>query len=168
MAYLLDTNTLIQAKNEYYAFDLCPGFWDWLALKHQQGTLYSIEPVLEEIRDGQDELVDWANDCPTDFFLPIDAATTIELGRIVQWVQASEFKDAAKRDFLSKADPLLIAYAKAHGYILVSHEVHIEGERRKVKIPTVAQVFDVPCVRTFEMLRSAYASFVLRSGLELL
>ena len=29
---LLDADTLIQAKNTYYAFDLAPGFWDWLCL----------------------------------------------------------------------------------------------------------------------------------------
>ena len=30
MAYLLDTNVFIQAKNLYYGFDFCPAFWDWL------------------------------------------------------------------------------------------------------------------------------------------
>ena len=33
MLFLLDSDTLIQAKNEYYGFDLCPGFWDWLDRK---------------------------------------------------------------------------------------------------------------------------------------
>nr|WP_269633613.1 DUF4411 family protein [Pelomonas sp. BJYL3] len=31
MAYLLDANVFIQAKNLQYGFDFCPGFWDWLA-----------------------------------------------------------------------------------------------------------------------------------------
>lgn len=30
MAYLLDTNVLIAAKNTYYGFDFCTAFWDWL------------------------------------------------------------------------------------------------------------------------------------------
>ena len=30
MAYLLDANVFIQAKNLYYGFDFCPAFWDWL------------------------------------------------------------------------------------------------------------------------------------------
>ena len=25
--FVLDTNTLIEAKNRYYGFDICPGFW---------------------------------------------------------------------------------------------------------------------------------------------
>ena len=27
MAYLLDANVLISAKNLHYGFDFCPGFW---------------------------------------------------------------------------------------------------------------------------------------------
>ncbi|MBF0147506.1 MAG: DUF4411 family protein [Magnetococcales bacterium] len=28
--YLLDSNVFIEAKNRYYAFDICPGFWEWM------------------------------------------------------------------------------------------------------------------------------------------
>ena len=32
MKYLLDSNVFIEAKNRYYAFDICPGFWEgWTA-----------------------------------------------------------------------------------------------------------------------------------------
>ena len=34
MAYLLDADVLIGAKNLHYGFDFCPAFWDWLILKH--------------------------------------------------------------------------------------------------------------------------------------
>jgi hypothetical protein len=30
MAYLLDTNVFIEAKNRHYGFDFCPAFWDWI------------------------------------------------------------------------------------------------------------------------------------------
>ena len=30
MAYLLDANVFIQAKNLHYGMDFCPAFWDWL------------------------------------------------------------------------------------------------------------------------------------------
>ena len=30
MAYLLDANVFISAKNLHYGFDFCPAFWDWL------------------------------------------------------------------------------------------------------------------------------------------
>lgn len=161
MAYLLDTNTLIQAKNDYYAFDLCPGFWEWLEKSNERGNVHSIEPVLAELREGDDELKVWANARPPSFFSPVDQAAAARVPEVVQWVQAGNFREEAKRDFLGKADPLLIAYALAHGRTLATHEVHIEGERRKVKIPTVCRALSTPCVRTFQMLTSQGVRFVL-------
>jgi len=161
MAFLLDTNTLIQAKNDYYAFSLCPGFWNWLASANAAGTVLSIEPVLQEIRDGSDDLTVWANARPPSFFVPVDAAAASQLSRVVQWVQQADFREDAKRDFLAKADPVLIAYALAHGCTLATHEVHIEGEKRKVKIPTVCRALGVNFVRTFQMLTSEGVRFVV-------
>jgi hypothetical protein len=81
---------------------------------------------------------------------------------VVNWVNEFGFKEAAKRDFLAKADPILVAYAMSHDdMILATHEVHIEGERKKVKIPTVCRALSVPCIRTFGMLRNANAQFSL-------
>jgi len=162
MPYLLDTNTLIQAKNEYYAFGLCPGFWDWIDSRAGAGDLFSIVPVLNEIREVADELTTWANNRASLLFRALDPATMVKIPEVVSWVQQGDFKDEAKRDFLAKADPLLIAYAMAHpNAILATHEVHIEGERKKVKIPTVCRALGVPCVRTFGMLSRENARFVL-------
>ena len=60
MAYLLDANVFIQAKNLHYGFDFCPAFWDWLIANNQTGTVYSIEKVGDEIAAGADELSAWA------------------------------------------------------------------------------------------------------------
>ena len=42
MAYLLDTDVFIQAKNLHYGFDFCPAFWEWIEAEHATGTLFSI------------------------------------------------------------------------------------------------------------------------------
>jgi hypothetical protein len=161
MTYLLDTNTLIQAKNDYYAFKLCPGFWDWLSLAHGRGTVLSIDSVLKELRTGQDDLFEWAAKMPASFFAPIDSETLTQFARVAKWVQERDFREEAKHEFLSKADPLLISYALAHGHTLVTHEVHAEGAVRKVKIPTVCRALGVRTLRTFKMLTDAGARFVL-------
>ncbi len=164
MPYLLDTNTLIQAKNEYYAFGLCPGFWDWIDTRTATGDVFSIDPVLGELREGADDLTAWAEERAQLLFRSMDPATMAKIPEVVTWVQQGDFKDEAKRDFLAKADPLLIAYAMAHpGTILATHEVHIEGERKKVKIPTVCRALGVHCLRTFGMLSRENACFVLPS-----
>jgi hypothetical protein len=161
MAFVMDTNTFIQAKNEYYAFDLCPGFWDWIEQGLATGAILSIERVGRELEQGNDALAQWAQTRRGSFFKPLDGQTNTEMTRVSSWVQAGDFKDAAKRKFLADADPFVIAYAMAHGHTVVSHELHVEGQRSKVKIPTVCRALQVPCVRTFDMLRQSGARFVL-------
>ena len=59
--YLLDSDVLITAKNRYYAFDICPGFWESLIEHHQEGRIFSISWVRSELLRGQrnEELVQW-------------------------------------------------------------------------------------------------------------
>lgn len=165
MPYLLDTNTLIQAKNEYYGFDICPGFWKWLEAEFRQGNLFSIVPVLNELMDGEDDLTRWAENAPDGFFCPVDSATAVNISAIATWVKEQDFKEAGRRDFLAKADPILIAYAMAHDYTVVTHEVLNLEQRNRVKIPVVCRQFSVPYMRTFDMLRQARAEFHYIEGL---
>ena len=60
MAYLLDSNVFIQAKNLHYGLDFCPAFWKWLTVSNAAGTVFSIEKVGDELADGSDELATWA------------------------------------------------------------------------------------------------------------
>ena len=48
------------------------------------------------------------------------------------------------------------------GYTVVSHEVHVPGQRSEVKIPAVCQALNVPCVTAFEMLAREKLVFDLR------
>jgi len=164
MPYLLDTNTLIQAKNEYYGFDICPGYWNWIEAATLLGDVHSIAPVLQELRDGEDELTAWANkvEKASKFFLPMDQKAVSKIANVVEWVQNRDFKEQAKRDFLARADPQLIAYALAHKDVtIVTHEVHVEGEKKKVKIPTVCRALGIRCERTFTMLSREKIQFDL-------
>ena len=40
--YLVDSDVLLTAKNRYYGFDICPGFWKSLLEHHQGGHIFSI------------------------------------------------------------------------------------------------------------------------------
>ena len=48
MTYLLDANVLIEGSRFCYAFDLAPGYWDWLEAIHGIGDIASVAAV----RDG--------------------------------------------------------------------------------------------------------------------
>lgn len=84
--YLLDANVLIEAKNRYYAFDIAPGFWNWLRQAHQQALACSIEAVRDELLAGKDDLAEWAN-AHAAFFDPSikalhDISANSPLGRL--------------------------------------------------------------------------------------
>jgi hypothetical protein len=49
MAYLLDANVFIQAKNLHYGLDFCPAFWDWLIQNNTAKKVFGIEKVEDEL-----------------------------------------------------------------------------------------------------------------------
>lgn len=152
MPYLLDANVFIEAKKNYYQFDLCPGFWDWLIRENGTGKILSHDCILEELVGYGDKLSEWARNRGHAFFVKMDLATSESLQAVANWVASQPFKDRAKRDFLGGADPILIACGLGHGYTIVSHEVHVQGQLNKVKIPTVCQALNVKCMTPFQML----------------
>ena len=60
MAYLLDANVFIAAKNLHYGLDFCPAFWDWLVANNKAGRVFSVEKVGDEVEAVGDELSEWA------------------------------------------------------------------------------------------------------------
>jgi predicted nucleic acid-binding protein len=160
MAYLLDTNVFIQAKNLHYGLDFCPAFWDWLTRQNTAGLIFSIEKVGDEIASGADELSDWSKARGATFFLKPDAAIVASLGAVSNWATNQAYEQVAISTFLQVADYFLIAHALAHGYTVVSHEIPSDS-RRKIKIPNVCIGLGVKCMTPFEMLRLERARFVL-------
>lgn len=102
---LLDANVFIQAYQQYYPFDICPGFWDCLVALSEQGRLTSIDRVQMELQDHEDDLKRWANSAPS-LFAPTDEAPVVEAYQeVIRWVNANaQFKPGTKGDFARKAD----------------------------------------------------------------
>jgi predicted nucleic acid-binding protein len=160
MAYLLDSNIFIEAKNRYYGFDICPGFWDWLVASNQAARVFSIEKVGDELKAGSDELADWATTQSASFFVAPDALVIPALSQVSNWVSSAAYDPAAKNTFLQVADYFLVAHALAHGFTLVSHE-KADGSKKRIKIPAACIALGIKCVTPFEMLRIEKAKFVL-------
>jgi len=160
MAYLLDANVFIQAKNLHYGFDFCPAFWDWLIESNARGVVFSIEKVGDEIKTGNDELVQWAEALGETFFLKPDAESLPAFQQVSSWAQNQDYDPAAVHTFLQVADYYLIAHALAHGFTVVTHEVPA-NTRKKVKIPSVCIGLGIKHMTPYEMLRRERARFVL-------
>jgi len=162
-AYVLDANAFIEAKRRYYAFDLCPGFWDALLWHHERGAVGSIDRVKGELRRGGDDLTQWVETVmPAVCFASTDSPPVIDcFGDIMRWVQAQpQFLPEAKAECAQSVDPWLVAYARSSGRILVTHEVLARDVRRNVPIPNICLAFNVSYLDTFEMLRSLQAQFM--------
>jgi hypothetical protein len=158
--YLLDANIFIQAKNLHYGLDFCPAFWGWLEEQNVHGVVASIEKVADELYAGTDELSDWAKARGGAFFLPADATVVPALRDVSLWTQSQSYEPAAISQFLQVADYWLIAHAKAHGWVVVTHERPSDSVRR-IKIPNVCIGFGITCISPYEMLRRERARFVL-------
>ncbi|PKN71181.1 MAG: DUF4411 domain-containing protein [Deltaproteobacteria bacterium HGW-Deltaproteobacteria-12] len=160
MAYLLDANVFIQAKNLHYGLDFCPAFWQWLIENNKSRIVFSIEKVGDEISAGGDDLADWAAKLDENFFLKPDQAILPALGKVSQWVTHDGYEPAAVNNFLQVADYYLVAFAIAHKHTVVTHE-KAAGSKKKIKIPDVCIGLGVKCMTPFEMLRHERARFIL-------
>lgn len=164
MTYLLNANTLIEAKNRYYQMRFCPGYWTWLTRSKRDGRLASVESVGVELRRGSDELAQWAVQ-EADLFLPeSDDETQTAFAEIAGYLaaQVGNMKAGALDEFLGGADPWLIAKARVLDHTIVTLERLDIGNRRKFLIPNVCQHYGVECINTFDMLNRLEARFVLQ------
>lgn len=157
-AYLLDSDVFITAKNTYYAFDICPGFWESLLHHHRSNLVFSIDRVRSELLAGRptEDLVQWVKQTvPASFFHAVeDDRVPDRYAEIMLWAQRHpRYFDEAKAKFAAGADGWLVAYAMVHGCTVVTNERPEPDSRRTIKIPDVCQQFNVQFVNTFDLLR---------------
>ena len=164
MIYLLDTNTFIEAKNRYYRMTICLGFWDWLDQDSIMGKVSSIRMVADELQKSDDDLSKWSKSRQNFFLESNDQRTQQVYAEIARHVMKHpHYAEPYKSRFLNAADSWLIATAKTLGAIVVTQEVAVPEESRKVKIPNICNEFDVDYCNTFELLEAFGVKFTLSS-----
>lgn len=163
--YVVDSDVFITAKNLYYAFDICPGFWKSLIHHHGKRRVYSIDRVRNELLAGRktEDLVQWVtNDLPSSFFYDTDSEeVTSAYAEVMLWVQReAHYFDRAKAKFATEADGWLVAYAKVHDAIVVTNEQPRPESRNRVLLPDACARFEVTYKDTFAMCRDLAIRFV--------
>lgn len=159
MAFLLDANVFIEARNRYYAFDICPGFWQWLSDEDGGGRVLTVEAIRDEVLGREDDLAEWMRGRPASFFESPDAALLPPLATLAAWVRTQRYRPSAVTEFLASADYYLIAHAMAHGHTVVTHETPSEAVKH-VKIPEPCIAHGVEVIGPFAMLRRLGVRFV--------
>lgn len=160
MLYLLDANTLIDAKRDYFQFKRVPEFWDWLQHQGEIGNIKVPLEVYEEFeearkRDGsRDELSEWAATPEVrEALLLVEEVDPA----LVSYVTATGYAADLTDDEIEKIgrDPFLIAYAQADpaDRTIVSTEVSKPScLRANRRVPDVCRDLGIRCINNFNLL----------------
>lgn len=155
---IIDTNILIQAKNNHYAFDIAPSFWDALIKQGGLGNVCSTEHVRDELVHYGDNLSTWIKDNWPYFEDCSSAQVAQNYADLMRWGQTpgaiAHYHEQARHDFASGiADPWLIAYAKEIGGTVVTSEANNPQAKRTIPIPVVCDAFSVDWCDCWTMMR---------------
>lgn len=138
MPYLFDTNIFITLKNEM-PINYWPTFWERFVVLLNTGNIYTSTKVLEELKNGNDDLAQWLKSkVPSAFFLPVDTEVMSKYQDTQNWAIANNtYTPAARQTFAEVADAYLIATAAAKTLTLVTNEQPAPNSKRSIKIPDV-------------------------------
>lgn len=162
MAYLIDTDIFIAAKNLHYGMDFCPAFWEWVAGANQAGKLLSVEAVLDDLSEAGDALTDWAKARENGFFVPPTENDLPALGQVTRWINDHQtYTTAGKQTFLNCSDYFVVSQALAGGHTVITHEKP-ENSVKRIKIPNVCVALNIKYMTCWQMLRTERARFVLQ------
>lgn len=161
MIYLLDANTLIDAKRDYFEFERVPEFWEWLQHHGDKGNVKIPVEIYEEFEEaknaegGRDSLAEWASDEDVRNALLLDEEVD---RRIVSYVISNGYCQNPTDQEVEKMgrDPFLIAHALRDigNRVVVTTEVSRPAKQRaNRKVPDVCNDLGVRCINSFQLLR---------------
>ena len=164
--YLLDANVFIQAKDQYYDFEVFPGFWEWIIKEHKSNRMASIRNVKVEILKKEDSLSEWIKKLPEEFFIQIDINLFKKEIRNLTELIDDHYEKQYQEKFFKGADFYLVAQAKKLNATLVTQEAYIKREGKikhagKIRIPNVCSEYGVRSINTFKLLQEIAPKFVL-------
>ena len=158
--YWLDSNVFIEGKKGPYGFDIAPGFWTVMDELVEDGRIACPAMVYYEVLDTPDDLADWAQHRKASgLFAEPDPGVQKAYRTVVEFVSRHYPNNQARRRFLDRADPWVIAHSLARGGTVVSMEGRVPTGSQQTKIPNVCAHLGVRCVTTYQMLRELGVSW---------
>ncbi len=161
MLYLLDANTLIDAKNLYYPIKRVPEFWEWLIHQGQLSNIKIPIEIYEEFKDTnpkdgkKDDLALWAEDKEIKDALLFNEEAEGDLIRQVTYLGYAE--DLTDDEIIKIGrDPFLISYGlkDPQNRCIVTTEVSKPNRKRANRhIPNVCATFQIPCINNFDLIQ---------------
>ncbi|MCB1802287.1 MAG: DUF4411 family protein [Gammaproteobacteria bacterium] len=159
--YLLDANTLIDAKRDYYPIARVPEFWDWLVFQGLSGNIKIPIEMYEEFSDTRDKIG--------------------QMDELASWAEAKDVKDAlllgeeAEQDLVARItyggyvanptddelikmgrDPFLLSYALrdlTNRCVVTTESSKPSRQGANRHVPDVCATFGIRCINSFRMIR---------------
>lgn len=165
--YLIDSNSFMESAEKFYNYEIAPTYWIKLIdAASKKGCLYVLDVVADEISRGKDDdpLRVWFSENESSFNRISQSSDNMIVGiyaQVLQYVQeCGYYNEKALRNWSNDgiADPWLIAAAKVHDLVIVTFERRQGGlsttsKTGCVKIPDVADYFDVETISLYTMMR---------------
>lgn len=161
MLYLLDANTLIDAKRDYYPIERVPEFWEWLVYQGQQGSIKIPVEVYEEFSDtkdkegNKDNLATWAEEEEVKEALLFDEEAEPDL---VSRITYGGYVANPTDDELDRIgrDPFLISHALRdieNRCIVTTENSKPSRSGANRHIPDVCNEFGIQCINIFQLIQ---------------
>ena len=166
--YLIDSNSLRSPYRTFYQFDLVPSFWKWFKKTYDQ-SIYLVDKVRDELchaKKNKDDLQIWVEEnclAKGKIILPnSDSIVLNEYATVLNYVAESPFYKQKSYDewaAFEKADPWLIALAKAYDYTIVTMEernLNLNSKNptsKEPRIPDVCAALGVECINLYDLMR---------------
>lgn len=158
--YWLDSNVFIEGKKGPYGFDIAPRFWTMIDELIADNRVACPAMVYRELLDTQDDLADWTqNRRESGLFVQPNTDVQESYRAVVEYVMQHYPDNQARRRFLNRADPWVIAHALTRGGTVVTLEMRAPNNSQQVKIPNVCNQFNVRSINTYDMLRELGVSW---------
>ena len=133
-----------------------PEFWEWLVYQGTEGRLKMPLEMVEEIRDGTDDLADWLSDRTNLDALCLDEEVDVALvQRVLDVGYALDLTDQEVE--IIGRDPFLIAYGlkSRSDRSVVTNEISKPGKQRaNRKVPDVCNQMQVAWMDSFGLIRN--------------
>jgi hypothetical protein len=153
--HLLDANVLITANRDYYPLERVPEFWEGLVHHATSGEVKMPVEMVEEIREGTDNLAAWLSESDHLIALCLDEQVDVALVRhVINEGYASDLADHEVEKI--GRDPFLVSYAlrSLAGRSVVTTEVSKPNRQRANRhLPDVCRNLQVPCIDSFGLVK---------------
>ena len=152
--YWLDSNVFIEGKKGPYAFDIAPRFWVLIDELIEDLLVSCPLLVYDELLEVQDDLASWSKERKASgLFIQPDVTVQQTYKDVVEYVRRHYPDNQARRRFLDRADPWVIAHAISEGGTVVTLEPRVAPISQQVKIPNVCDQFGTRYINTYQLLR---------------